>query len=94
MADTVRIQVLIEDVVDGVEFRDASYFKDMAEYESRVSDGSFAAERERRIENFRKVKNAKPIEPTLEELLSEKATLANQIAELDSKIKDMEIAKK
>ena len=88
-ADQVKVQVVIEDTVNGVSYRDAIYFPDMATYEAKVADGSFATERQARITNFdNAMKNPVPyVPPTKEQLIAEKVDLQSRIAVLDAEIK-------
>jgi len=87
-ADQVKVQVVIEDKVNGIDYRDAVYYPDMATYEAKVSDGSFQAERQARLDGFRSVlENPAPaVEITKEILEAQKAELQAQIASLDAEI--------
>lgn len=84
--EIVKIQVIYDIEIDGTNYgRDAIYYKDMAEYEAKIADGSHAAEKATRIANFENaIKNPPPpVELTKEQLEAQKAELETQIAELD-----------
>lgn len=94
MADIKDIRVrLFEDVL-GNTFQDAIYYKDEAEYQSKVADGSHAAEKAKRIANqINAVQNPpKPIPPTKEMLLAESQSIADQKVQLDQRLSDIAIA--
>lgn len=88
MADTVRIQVITEETTPYGTFRDAIYYKDLAEYQAKKADGSHDAEKSARVANYvNAVQNPPaPVEPSKEELEAAKATLQAQIADIDAKL--------
>lgn len=91
MTETVKVQVIFEEMVGGVLFRDAIYYKDMAEYQAKVSDGSHEAQKALRLANYEDAKNnpAPVVVPTKEQLRAEKSELEARLA-----IIEVEIGKK
>lgn len=88
MADTVRIQVITEIETKYGTFRDAIYYKDQAEYDQAILDGTHEAEKSTRVANYvNAIQNPPaPVEPSKEELQEAKAQLEAQLAQLDSQI--------
>ena len=88
-ADEVKIQVVVEDEVNGTGFRDAIYYSSMSEYEAKLSDGTHGTERKKRLDKFKNVlENPAPqIEPTRAQLQAEKSELEGRIAILDEQIR-------
>ena len=95
MADQVKIQVLTNELVLGREFNDAIYYKDMAEYEAKVADGSHEAEKATRIANYTNAVQNPPVqkEVSKEELLVQKQALLDQVTSLDAQIAVAKLAK-
>lgn len=88
MADTVRIQVLINEKVMGQDFQDAIYYPDLATYQAKVADGSHEAQKQQRLLNQENViKNpAPPPVFTKAQLESMKAEL---LAKTDAEVADL-----
>jgi hypothetical protein len=88
--ETVKIQVVFEETIGGITYRDALYYPDLATYEAKKADGSHEAEKQTRVANFDyAMKNPAPATiVTKEQLQAEKASLEAQIAELDVKISE------
>jgi hypothetical protein len=88
MTEQVKIQVIFEEQVSGATYRDAIYYSSMAEYQSKVADGSHEAEKSKRLTNYSNLINnpPAPVVLTKEQLQADKANLLEQIAQLDAQI--------
>lgn len=88
MKETVKIQVIFEEEVNGHTYRDAIYYPDMATYQAKVSNGSHDTEKQARITSYDNAIKNPPVyvPPTKAELQAQKAELQAQIAILDVEI--------
>ena len=86
-ADYTETVVVIEDKVNGIDFRDAIRYADEAEMAAKVNDGSFGVERQKRLDGFKNAMDnpVKPVPPTKEQLLAEQQDIIQQKANLDAR---------
>lgn len=88
MADTVRIQVITSEPTEVGLFNDAIYYKDLAEYQAKLADGSHDAQKAVRVAsyvNLVKFPSPAPV-VTKADLIAAKTELQAQIATLDVEI--------
>ena len=95
MADQVKIQVVINEKVAGIDYVDAIYYPDLASYQTALSNGDHQVEKDKRTTNFfNAVKN--PPAPKVYTKAELQAQKAEYVAQTDAQIAqfDAEIAKK